>query len=368
MSKITNPKTEASVTCGFYNSLGDRKYDAIQMSSIFNGIINDGIFASIGDCFVTKADSGTIVNVGTGKAWFDSTWTQNDAILPVDCGAADTLLYRIDAIVIEVNSDPTVRDNFIKVVKGDLTAADLKAETSKPWSKHAARPTLSDSDLVKQHVLCYIRRKPDPDGTLSINQDDIENMVGTQETPFITGLLEVISVDELLGQWRSDLDRFVASEKNDIDTFMTTQETEFTEWYNETTELMQNVANEISSWSEEIKSDMNSDLATTFLMKQSTEEIQRLLVSGLNDGVTIISEDGTTITSTDSLGRKLVRTFTNNFLTCTSVLIGTEGGEIGRLVKNFSSDGLTINSEMTVLYDPGVVIVNTLENGDNIRY
>ena len=38
-----------SVTYGFYNSLnGDRKYDSAQISSIFDGLIVDGIFASIG--------------------------------------------------------------------------------------------------------------------------------------------------------------------------------------------------------------------------------------------------------------------------------------------------------------------------------
>ena len=37
-----------SVTSGFYNGLShDRKYNAVQMSSLFDGIINDGIFQSI---------------------------------------------------------------------------------------------------------------------------------------------------------------------------------------------------------------------------------------------------------------------------------------------------------------------------------
>ena len=41
-----------SVTSGFFNSLnGDRRYNAEQMSSIFDGIINDGIFANIGTAF-----------------------------------------------------------------------------------------------------------------------------------------------------------------------------------------------------------------------------------------------------------------------------------------------------------------------------
>ena len=111
MSKITNPELESSVTCGFYNSLGDRKYDAIQMSEMFDGIINDGIFASIGTGFVVKADTGNIVNVGIGKAWFNHTWTKNDAILPVTCEESEVLLDRIDAIVIEVNTLNEVRDN-----------------------------------------------------------------------------------------------------------------------------------------------------------------------------------------------------------------------------------------------------------------
>ena len=37
-------------TCGFFNSEnGDRKYNAEQMSAIFDGIIADGVFTTIGD-------------------------------------------------------------------------------------------------------------------------------------------------------------------------------------------------------------------------------------------------------------------------------------------------------------------------------
>lgn len=45
-----------SVTYGFYNSLnGDRKYNAEQVSSLFDGLIIDGVFASIGTAFAVKA-------------------------------------------------------------------------------------------------------------------------------------------------------------------------------------------------------------------------------------------------------------------------------------------------------------------------
>ena len=48
-----------SVSSGFFNSLnGDRKYNAEQMSAIFDGLIIDGVFASIGTAFAVKAAGG----------------------------------------------------------------------------------------------------------------------------------------------------------------------------------------------------------------------------------------------------------------------------------------------------------------------
>ena len=71
-----------SVSSGFFNSLnGDRKYNAAQMSAIFDGLIIDGVFASIGTAVAVKAAGGLTVNVGIGKSWFDHTWTVNDLSL-----------------------------------------------------------------------------------------------------------------------------------------------------------------------------------------------------------------------------------------------------------------------------------------------
>ena len=107
-----------SVTSGFFNSLnGDRKYNAEQMSAIFDGIINDGVFASVGTAFAVSADSGNVVMVGIGRAWFNSTWVLNDAILPITADESEILLDRYDAVVIEVNHTDSVRDGSIKIVK-----------------------------------------------------------------------------------------------------------------------------------------------------------------------------------------------------------------------------------------------------------
>ena len=81
-----------SVTFGFYNSKeGDRRYDAIQMSSIFDGIIQDGILQHVGTAMVVKESEAMIINVGVGRAWFNHTWTLNDALLPLVVPQSDMM-------------------------------------------------------------------------------------------------------------------------------------------------------------------------------------------------------------------------------------------------------------------------------------
>lgn len=352
MSKFTRPETEASLTCGFYNNDPSyerpRRYDAVQMSKIFDGVINDGIFKTIGTCFVVKAGSGNTVNVGVGKAWFDHTWTENDAILPVTCEDAELLLDRIDAVVIDIDASQAVADNVINVIKG------------KPASS-PVRPTLIDENSRHQHALCYIYRKAE---STQITDADITNVVGTDETPFITGILETTSREDWFAQWRSELNQFVEYEEtrftNEIGEFIETNNSDFTNWYTEMKRHMEDVVNETETWSENqkttilewfdnIKDQLGTDAATNLQLQINKNEIVNVLMNGFADGTKTFSDDGTVTTSVDSTGRTLVKTFTNEFLTSTTVLTSVSGGELGRLVKDISSDGKEISSVITTI-------------------
>lgn len=333
MSKITNPELESSVTCGFYNSLGDRKYDAIQMSEMFDGIINDGIFASIGTGFVVNADTGNIVNVGIGKAWFNHTWTKNDAILPVTCEESEVLLDRIDAIVIEVNTLNEIRDNFIKPIKG--------TPSSEP-----VNPTLSKSGNVYQYALCYIYRKA---GATEITQADITNVVGSEETPFITGLMQTISLSELLGQWEDELDQFVASETADFDADYQILKNNMEAAAAVLTEWTKSEQATFLDWFNSMKGQLSTDAAGNLQNQIDKANIESILVNGLPSGTKKFSDDGTTITTTDENGSVLEKVFTEEFTKCTSTLKDSNGSIIATLVKTFSTDGRTISSTLTII-------------------
>jgi hypothetical protein len=332
-----------SVSSGFFNSLnGDRKYNAAQMSAIFDGLIIDGVFASIGTAFAVKAAGGLTVNVGIGKAWFDHTWTVNDSILPMTAPEAEVLLDRIDAVVLEVNGMESVRNNTIKFVKGNPSSAP-------------SRPTLTNEGNVHQYPLCYIYRKY---GTAVINQADITPMVGTESTPFVTGILQTISLDELLGKWQDELDRFTDARSKEVDDWIAQEESDFTAWFNkmkadlqqEQTVLDQWIASEQAdflAWYNQMKDQLSGDVAGNLQLEIDKEEVKRILLVGFEDGTKEFSDDGTVITSTASDGRTLTKTFSDGFLTMTNVLKSAAGSEVARAVKTFDSDGKLISTVVT---------------------
>lgn len=332
-----------SVSSGFFNSLnGDRKYNAAQMSAIFDGLIIDGVFASIGTAFAVKAAGGLTVNVGIGKAWFDHTWTVNDSILPMTALEAEVLLDRIDAVVLEVNGMESVRNNTIKFVKGNPSSAP-------------SRPTLTNEGNVHQYPLCYIYRKY---GTAVINQADITPMVGTESTPFVTGILQTISLDELLGKWQDELDRFTDARSKEVDDWIAQEESDFTAWFNkmkadlqqEQTVLDQWIASEQAdflAWYNQMKDQLSGDVAGNLQLEIDKEEVKRILLVGFEDGTKEFSDDGTVITSTASDGRTLTKTFSDGFLTMTNVLKSAAGAEVARAVKTFDSDGKLISTVVT---------------------
>lgn len=332
-----------SVSSGFFNSLnGDRKYNAAQMSAIFDGLIIDGVFASIGTAFAVKAAGGLTVNVGIGKAWFDHTWTVNDSILPMTAPEAEVLLDRIDAVVLEVNGTESVRENTIKFVKGNPSSAP-------------SRPTLTNEGNVHQYPLCYIYRKY---GTAVINQADITPMVGTESTPFVTGILQTISLDELLGKWQDELDRFTDARSKEVDDWIAQEESDFTAWFNkmkadlqqEQTVLDQWIASEQAdflAWYNQMKDQLSGDVAGNLQLEIDKEEVKRILLVGFEDGTKEFSDDGTVITSTASDGRTLTKTFSDGFLTMTNVLESAAGAEVARAVKTFDSDGKLISTVVT---------------------
>lgn len=261
------------LTYGFYNSVsGDRTYNAEQFASIFDGVIMDGVFEHIGNHFaVTKSDvvENTVL-VSTGKAWFDHTWTLNDAVLDLDAESKPLVQgqRRWDAVVIEVNRG--TRINSIKIVHGNET------------SGIPSKPPLPKTGNVKQYALAYIYRTNEGD-----NHTDaftITMVTGTTETPYVSGPLAVATIDEHYAQWQEQFQSMLNEERA-----------------------------EFEAWFEDLQDELDEDQAAHLLhlIQENTEEIadlRAIVDQGFNIPIATASDlgavmigDGLNITNTGIL-------------------------------------------------------------------
>lgn len=177
-----------TVSSGFFNSVNhDRLYDAEQLSSIFDGIIIDGVYENYGDAFhvMEYTEANNTIIIGTGRAWFDHTWTLNDSQFSMTIDPPNEMLGRTDAIVIDVDHRQSERVNSILYVKGSESNPDTP-------------PVLINETLHKQHPIAYIKRNAGSDQV--VHQKDITDLVGTESCPVVTSVLEAQNLANLWDQ------------------------------------------------------------------------------------------------------------------------------------------------------------------------
>lgn len=252
-----------ALTSGFFISKdGDRKYNAEEFGSIFDGIITDGVIGSIGNKFLVTSEQKSNdfrVYVGTGRAWFIHTWVKNDSRYAVTISDPEVQLDRIDAVVLDINRELDYRQTTIKVIKGT------------PGRNPVKPGGFSNTPTHKQVPLAFVRVRS---GSTYIRSADIENAVGTSSCPLAIGVLKSITVDELLRQW----------------------DAEFTDWMNNTCEH-----NYIAwtNWFSHIQYELDGDVAGH--LQRQIDEIKKFTNIYFVDSVLYLPMSAASIS-----GKKLI--------------------------------------------------------------
>lgn len=180
-------------TSGFFNSVNhDRTYDADTFGSMFDGVINDGVFRTWGDGMVVTAVGGMTVAVGTGRAWFNHTWTVVTADERLTLAASSPSMPRIDAVVLRVDKSTSVRRNRIYIKQGQASGSP-------------SRPQLENTSTVREYVLADIRIN---NGATAISQSNITNQIG-RNTPFAELVNNTFDSANLIKQWESQFQDFI---------------------------------------------------------------------------------------------------------------------------------------------------------------
>ena len=218
-----------SITSGFYNSVnGDRKYDAEQLSSMFDGFISEGVFATCGEAFAITPGTGLRVVMAPGRAWLNHRWVHNDAPLSIDIPANSASVgYKLHAIVLDVD----VRDDVRGASAGVVSCNTVFTEWTPPMSDlHVYMydyiyPSVKHTNERKQYIIAFVLVGPNE---TSINPSNIFYRVGKKtdyhkyHPNFVTGLVDTITSEVFLNRMESSYAAKLKSNTDEFNAWMAT--------------------------------------------------------------------------------------------------------------------------------------------------
>lgn len=172
---------------GFFNSVnGDRVYNAQQMSSIFEGLITDGVYESVGNKLAVQPNSGMTIQIASGRGWFKRHWVNNDTEYLMTLEASDVTLNRYAAICIRVDDSDAVRAAVPYIKYSDYATTPTK-------------PSMTRSEYINEYCLAYVYIGA---GVSEITTSDItDTRANTELCGWVTGLIEQLNSTTLWSQW-----------------------------------------------------------------------------------------------------------------------------------------------------------------------
>lgn len=275
-----------AIRSGFFNSVnGDRKYNARDISRLFDGMITDGVFLHWGNHFAMEpASSGLSVIVKSGRCWFNHAWVENDSNYTATFSMADPALSRTDAIVVEIDERDEYRRGTIKIVKGTVGGGN---------------PTITKTEQVHQYVLAYVTI---PAAATKLTASAITIKVGQGECPYAAGILDRVPIDEIWAQWNASFNEWFNSAKNTFNTEWSGLKTQFnTEWSGLKTQFnteWQERKDEFDTWFAELNTILDENVATNLYNR--IEEVNTSLNNRIDEVTQYVDDTAGNLVSSTS--------------------------------------------------------------------
>ena len=174
---------------GFFNAVNnDRVYNAELLSGIFEGLITNGVYESVGNKLAVSPSGGMGIQIDTGRGWFAKHWVNNTAPHQLTLEASDVVLNRYCAVCIRVDSTDAVRSAVPYLKYSDFATTPVK-------------PTMTRSETVNEYCLAYVYI---PAGSSAVTAANIEDTRANNDLcGWVTGLIEQLSSTTLFSQWEA---------------------------------------------------------------------------------------------------------------------------------------------------------------------
>ncbi|MET7041774.1 PQQ-binding-like beta-propeller repeat protein [Clostridium botulinum] len=198
-----------------FNSInGDRRYKAEDFASYFASFIGDGIFPNPSTGLQVIDNNDMSVAVQAGKGWIKGYFYQNtdDFILKVD--VADSLLNRIDRVVLRLDYNKRAVNLFIK--KGTFASSPVA-------------PLLQrDADIYELGLAdIYVRA-----GVISIIQSNITDLRLNKELcGIVHGTIDQVDTTTIFNQYLEWYKNITGKTEQELQNIKENLETDFNVWF-----------------------------------------------------------------------------------------------------------------------------------------
>lgn len=174
---------------GFHNSInGDRKYNAEDMNRPYKDILSNGVFPNPSTQLQVLPSDGMTVSVSVGGGLFGNGWAYLETPQLLTLEKSESVLARIDAIVVRRDENQSVRGTSVIVKKGT------------PATNPVA-PEMIHNDYIDEYCLATIRVNA---GVSSITGSVItDTRPDTNVCGWVTGLIEQVDTSTLFNQWQT---------------------------------------------------------------------------------------------------------------------------------------------------------------------
>lgn len=330
-----------SANCGFFDSINrDRLYTAEQMNRPYKRLVSNGVFATPAgtpstDLQVVSAGSGMNIIVKKGEGIFADKWFEfaNDTTITVPANV--TLLPRRDSVIVQIDKRQSGRIGRIVYRTGTPASYPLPPDLS------------TTENLIEYRVAnIYVAASAN-----YIGQDAIVDLRGSDECPWVTGLIEQVDTSTLYTQWNAAYQAYYNQETERFNEFMRT----LTQELSVNTNIIKLESHYVSTVNGETVIPIN---IADYNKSQDVliVRVNRLFASEGTDYT--INSAGTNITLTKDIyaGQNV------DFLVLKSVVIG-DNEQVIELVQGLSSTVTSLNTDVTALKSDSGWINFTLERG-----
>ena len=322
------------VNCGFFDSIEhDRLYSAEQMNRPYKRIITNGVFATPNgtpstDLQVLSINNGMNIIVKVGEALFGDKWFENPADIPITVQNNNSIVPRRDSIIAQV-------DKTLNGRKGNIVYRCGEA------SSNPMPPEINNDDNIIEYRIANIYVGA---GAVTIGQENITDLRGSEECPWITSLIKQVDTSELFRQWEEAYNKYYDESTEEFETYTETRKEEFDQFLDNLTSQLEVATNLILLNSDYISNQTVTNIPINIPSYDKDTDVLMVFINGLRATENLnytINNNGTSI----DLKVELTSGQSVNFLVLKSVIAADIQTTI-TMIQNLNRTIATMQSEI----------------------